>query len=312
MRIFVAGATGVIGRRLIPMLVSAGSEVTAVARTRAKGEQLERQGATPVEVDLFDALAVKDAVAGHSTVINVATKIPSGSKIFLPGAFKENIRIRMEASRNLSNAAIATRAQRFVQESFAPAYPDRDDEWIDEDVPIMPAHYIESVVDAESAARTFTRSGGAGVVLRFSWLYSHDSSLTRDTVNFVRKGIAPVFGGGDAFMSSIWADDAAAAVFASLRVPAGCYNITDNTPMRRREAFDILARELGVKRPRILPTWLSKLTGSVGDTLGRSHRLSNAKFRQASGWMPRVPSVVQGWKLLVEEMASTARILAHA
>ncbi len=312
MRIFVAGATGVIGRRLIPMLVSAGSEVTAVARTKAKGEQLEKQGATPVEVDLFDALAVKDAVAGHNTVINVATKIPSGSKIFLPGAFKENIRIRVEASRNLANAAIATRAQRFVQESFAPAYPDRDDEWIDEDVPIMPGHYIESVVDAETAAQTFTRSGGAGVVLRFSWLYSADSSLTRDTVNFVRRGIAPVFGGGDAFMSSIWADDAASAVFASLRVPAGVYNITDNAPMRRREAFDILARELGVKRPRIFPPWLSRLTGSVGDTLGRSHRLSNARFRQASGWIPKVPSVVQGWKLLVEEMASTSRILAHA
>ncbi|MEO7367645.1 MAG: NAD(P)-dependent oxidoreductase [Gemmatimonadaceae bacterium] len=312
MRIFVAGATGVIGRRLIPMLVSAGSEVTAVARTKAKGEQLEKQGATPVQVDLFDALAVKDAVAGHSTVINVATKIPSGSKIFLPGAFKENIHIRMEASRNLSNAAIATRAQRFVQESFASAYPDRDDEWIDEDVPIMPGHYIESVVDAESAARTFTRSGGAGVVLRFSWLYSPDSSLTRDTVNFVRKGIAPVFGGGEAFMSSIWADDAASAVFAALRVPAGVYNITDNAPMRRREAFDILARELGVKRPRILPTWLSTLTGSVGDTLGRSHRLSNAKFRQASGWIPRVHSVKEGWRLLAEELNGASGKLAHA
>lgn len=312
MRIFVAGATGVIGRRLIPMLVSAGSEVTAVARSRAKRDQLERQGATPVEVDLFDALAVKDAVAGHSTVINVATKIPSGSKIFLPGAFKENIRIRMEASRNLSNAAIATRARRFVQESFAPAYPDRDDEWIDEDVPIMPGHYIESVVDAESAARTFTRSGGAGVVLRFSWLYGPDSSLTRDTVNFVRKGIAPVFGGGEAFMSSIWADDAASAVFASLRVPAGVYNITDNVPMRRREAFDILARELGVNRPRILPTWLSKLTGSVGDTLGRSHRLSNAKFRQASGWIPKVPSVKEGWRLIAEESNGASGKLAQA
>lgn len=311
MKIFVAGATGVIGRRLIPMLVSAGSQVTAVARSKAKSAQLEKQGASPVELDLFDPHAVREAVAGHNTVINIATKIPSGSRIFLPGAFKENIRIRMEASRNLANAAIATRAQRFVQESFAPAYPDRGDEWIDEDVPIMPGKYIESVVDAESAAQTFTRSGGAGVVLRFSMLYSGDSSLTLDTVNFVRKGLAPVFGGGDAFMSSIWADDAASAVFASLRVPAGVYNITDNVPMRRREVFDILAKELGVKRPRILPPWFSKLTGSLGDTLGRSHRLSNAKFRQASGWVPRVPSVKDGWKLLVEELNGASGWVSH-
>lgn len=311
MKIFVAGATGVIGRRLIPMLVSAGSQVTAIARSKTKAAQLEKQGATPIEVDLFDAVAVREAVDGHSTIINVATKIPSGARVFLPGAFKENIRIRTEAARNLANAAIATRAQRFVQESFAPAYPDRGDEWIDEDVPIMPGHYIESVVDAESAAQTFTRSGGAGVVLRFSWLYSGDSSLTLDTVNFVRKGLAPVFGGGTGFMSSIWADDAASAVFASLRVPAGVYNVTDNVPMRRREAFDILARELGVKRPKMLPTWLSKLTGSVGDTLGRSHRLSNARFRQASGWIPRVPSVKEGWKLLAEELNRASGMLSH-
>ena len=94
MKIFVAGATGVIGRRLIPLLVDAGSEVTAVARTKAKAKQVEKQGARPVEVDLFDALAVKDAVAGNSTVINMATSIPSGLRVFLPGSFNENIRIQ--------------------------------------------------------------------------------------------------------------------------------------------------------------------------------------------------------------------------
>jgi nucleoside-diphosphate-sugar epimerase len=195
MRIFVAGATGVIGRRLIPLLVDAGSEVTAVARSQAKSDQLKKQGATPISVDLFDANAVRDAIAGHNTVINVATHIPSGLRAMMPGAFSENIRIRREASKNLANAAIAARAQRFVQESFAPAYPDRGDEWIDEDVPIMPSTYIDSVRDAEASAATFTRSGGAGVVLRFSNLYSADSSLTLDIVNAVRKGIAPVFGG---------------------------------------------------------------------------------------------------------------------
>ena len=311
MRIFVAGATGVIGRRLIPLLIDAGSEVTAVARSKTKGNQLTEQGATPVTLNLFDPQAVKDAVAGHNTVINVATHIPSGLRAIMPGAFAENIRIRREASKNLANAAIAARAQRFVQESFAPAYPDRGDEWIDEDVPIMPGTYIESVREAESSAATFTRSGGAGVVLRFSNLYSPDSSLTLDIVNAVKKGVAPVFGGPDGFMSSIWADDAAAAVFASLRVPAGAYNVTDNVPMRRREVFDLLAKMLGVKTPRIPPLWLTKIAGSFGDTLGRSHRLSNARFRQASGWVPRVPSVKEGWQILAAELQGS-RNAAHA
>jgi nucleoside-diphosphate-sugar epimerase len=311
MRIFVAGATGVIGRRLIPMLVDAGSEVTAVARSKEKSEQLKKQGATPVTVSLFDGEALKKAVAGHNTVINIATHIPSGLRVLLPRAFAENIRLRREASRNLANAAISARAQRFVQESFSPAYPDRGDEWIDEDVPIMPAKYIESVSDAESAALAFTRSGGAGVVLRFSMFYGPDSSLTLDMINAVKKGIAPVFGGGDGFMSSIWTDDAAAAVFAALRVPAGVYNVTDNIPMRRREAFNLLAKALGVRAPRIPPLWVTKISGSVGDTLGRSHRLSNAKFRQSSGWIPRVPSLAEGWKRLVEELETGAGRLAH-
>ncbi len=312
MKIFVAGATGVIGRRLLPLLIDAGSEVTAVARSKAKAELLTKQGATPVSVSLFDAEALKAAVAGHNTVINVTTRIPSGLRILLPGAFSENIRIRREASKNLANAAIATRAQRFVQESFAPAYPDRGDEWIDEDVPIMPGSYIESVREAESAASVFTRSGGAGVVLRFSMLYGPDSSLTLDMIDFVKKGIAPVFGGGDGFMSSLWTDDAAAAVFASLRVPSGVYNVTDNVPMRRREVFDHLAHALGVKPPRIPPKWLTRLTGSVGDTLGRSHRLSNARFRQASGWVPRVPSVREGYQLLVSQLSAGSGLAAHA
>src|SRR5829696_8474875 len=182
MRVFVAGATGVVGRRLIPLLVDAGASVTAVARTDAKAEQLRNQGATPKKVNLFDPAAVEAAVAGNDAVINVATKIPSGARVLIPGAFNENIRIRTEASQNLASAAIATRARVFIQESFAPAYPDRGDEWIDESVPIEPSSYVRSVFNAESAAEEFTKSGGAGIVLRFSMFYGPDSSHILDIV----------------------------------------------------------------------------------------------------------------------------------
>ena len=241
---------------------------------------------------------------GHQTVINVATRIPSGMKALLPGAFAENIRIRREASQNLASGAIAARAQRFIQESFAPAYPDCGNEWIDESVEIRPASYIESVRDAESAAEEFTKSGGAGVVLRFSMFYGPDSPVTHDIVRAVSKGIAPVFGGADGYMSSIWTDDAASAVFAAMKVPPGVYNVTDDEPMRRGEALALLASALGARPPRMPPRWLTRLAGSLGDTLGRSLRLSNAKFRQASGWTPAVPSVRSGWKVLISEMKS--------
>jgi len=292
------------------MLVDAGSEVTAVARSRKKAAQLKKQGAKPVTVDLFDPAAVEAAVMGHHTVINVATRIPSGMKAMMPGAFRENSRIRREASQNLASAAIAARAQRFIQESFAPAYPDCGDEWIDENVPIAPSSYVESVLDAESAADEFTKSGGAGVVLRFSMFYGPDSSLTQDLVKAVKSGLAPVFGGPDAYLSSIWTDDAASAVFAALKAPAGVYNVTDDEPMRRGEAFELLASALDAKPPRIPPKWMTRVTGSLGETLGRSLRISNAKFRQASGWTPDVPSVRSGWKVLVREMKSAGLLPA--
>jgi nucleoside-diphosphate-sugar epimerase len=307
MKVFVAGATGVIGRRLVPLLVDSGAAVSAVARTDSKAAQLKKQGAKPVRVDLFDPAAVDAAVRGHDAVINMATKIPSGMRILLPGAFSENIRIRTEASQNLALAAINTRARTFIQESFAPTYPDRGDEWIDESVPIEPTSYVRSVVDAESAAAEFTKSGGAGIVLRFSLFYGPGSSITRDIVSYVKRGLSPAFGAPDSYMSSVWIDDAASAVFAALSVPAGTYNVTDDVPMRKSEAFDLLARELGVKPPRMLPRWVTGLMGSVTETLGRSHRMSNAKFRQAANWVPRVSSLKEGWKILVKEIGSNSR-----
>ena len=307
MNVFVAGGTGVVGRRLVPLLVGAGATVSAVARSDSKAAQLKKQGAKPVRVDLFDPAAVDAAVAGHDAVINVATKIPSGMQILMPRAFRENTRIRTEASQNLALAAINARARTFIQESFAPTYPDRGDEWIDESVIIEPGNYARSVLDAESAAAEFTKSGGTGIVLRFSLFYGPDSSITRDAVNYVRRGLTPAFGRPDAYMSSIWIGDAASAVLAALSVPAGTYNITDDAPIQRREAFDLLAAELGVKAPRMLPRWVTGMMGSVVETLGRSQRISNAKFRQAANWIPSVPSLREGWKLLVGELRRSTK-----
>lgn len=306
MKVFVAGATGVIGRRLVPLLVQSGAQVSGVARSPEKARQLEDQGAFGVKVDLFDPAAVEAAVAGHDVVINMATRIPSGVRAMVPGAFNENARIRTEASQNLASAAIATRSRVFIQESFAPTYPDRGDEWIDESVPIEPSSYVRSVTNAESAADEFTKSGGTGVVLRFSMFYGPDSSITLDIVNTVKLGLAPAFGAADSFVSSIWTDDAAAAVLAAMSVPAGVYNVTDDVPIRRGEAFSLLADELGVKRPRMMPSWVTRAAGSIGETLGRSHRISNAKFRHATRWVPHVPSLREGWKYLVREMGERA------
>ncbi|HSU14566.1 NAD(P)-dependent oxidoreductase [Longimicrobium sp.] len=305
MRIFVTGATGVVGRRAVPLLVAAGHEVTAVARSAEKAAAVEKAGARAVQVDLFDADAVRRAVDGHEAVINLATAVPPSSRMMLPGAWREMDRIRRDASAILVDAALAGGVRRFVQESFAPIYANSGDGWIDETAPVKPAGYNRTTLDAERSADRFTRGGGTGVALRFAYFYGPDAGgATLDMIGFVRKGWSPA-PGPEGFISSISHDDAATAVVAALGIPAGIYNVVDDEPLRRREFFGSMARALGVAPPRFLPKWAGRLMGGAGETLARSLRISNRRFREASGWAPKYPGARDAWPDLLREAGIT-------
>jgi 2-alkyl-3-oxoalkanoate reductase len=308
MKIFVTGATGVVGRRAVPLLVRAGHEVTAVARTPEKAAAMQRAGARPVTVDLFDAGGVRRALAGHEAVINLATHIPRSTlRMLLPGAWRENDRIRREASAILVDAALAEGVARFVQESFAPMYPDCGDEWIDEEVPPQPARYNVSTLDAERSAARFTHAGGTGVVLRFAGFYGPDAAHVPDLIRFARRGTFALPGRPEAYFSSVSHDDAASAAVAALGVPAGIYNVVDDEPLRRADFARIVADGLGVPPPKPQPAWMARMLGSLGELLSRSVRLSNRKFRAASEWAPRHPSLREGWPATLVEMNGAAR-----
>lgn len=303
MKIFVTGATGVVGRRAVPLLVAAGHEVTAVARTAEKGQAVRRAGARPVTVDLFDAAGIRRALAGHNAAINLATHIPRSTlQMLLPWAWRENDRIRREASAILVDAALAEGVSRFVQESFAPMYPDCGDEWIDEEVPPRPARYNHSTLDAERSAARFTHAGGTGVVLRYAGFYGPDASHVPDLIRFTRRGIFALPGRPEAYFSSISHDDAASAAVAALGVPAGIYNVVDDEPLRRAEFARVIADSLGVPPPKPAPAWMGRVMGSIGELLSRSLRISNRAFREASGWAPRYPTVREGWPATLAEM----------
>ena len=305
-KVFVAGATGVLGKRAVAQLVAAGHDVTGVARNPDKAELLRRLGARPVTVDLFDPAAVKEAVAGHDVVCNLATHIPHLSKAGLPGAWSDNDRIRSEASRNLVDAALAAGATRYVQESISFIYADGGDAWLDEDAPLDVAPYIRSVLDAESQAQRFTDAGGTGVVLRFGVFYGPDSHTSLASIRAARLGIAPVLGAAGGFQSSIETDDAASAVVAALGAPAGTYNVCDDEPVTKREWADVLAAALGTRRPVMAPVAAVRLAGSRVHPLSRSHRVSNRRIKEATGWSPATPSVRQGLPALVEEIGRDA------
>jgi nucleoside-diphosphate-sugar epimerase len=302
MKIFVAGGTGVIGWRAVQCLVAAGHSVTAIARTPEKTVLVRELGAEPVTASLFDGPSLAAAVAGHDVVVNLATHIPSMGHAALPGAWAENDRIRIEGAANLVDAAIAAGARRYVQESITFTYPDSADGWIDEDTPIDSGKFLAAVSSAEAQAARFTESGGDGIVLRFGMFYAPDSVHTHDLVAAARRGVGTVLGDPAAFASMIHADDAAAAVVAALEAPAGTYNVVEDEPATKRAMAESVGVAVG-RTPRVyVPGKAVKLGGSTTAPLSRSQRVSNRRFREATGWAPRFASFGYGIVAVVAAM----------
>jgi nucleoside-diphosphate-sugar epimerase len=299
MKVFVAGATGVLGKRAVRELVAAGHQVTGVARGEEKAAFLGSLGATPVKVDVFDAAAIKDAVAGHDVVCNLATHIPPTTKMALPGAWEENNRIRSEASRNLVDAAIAAGTKRYIQEAVCFLYGEHGDEWVDEDTPLDVPKIGRSMLEAEANARRFTEGGGVGIVLRFGGFYGPDAVQTQDFVRLARNHVAPMAGSKSGYMPMIHLDDTGTAVVAALKAPAGTYNVTDETTTRG-EQMDALADAAGVRHLAAAPEVLTKV-GPLS-YVARSQRVSNKRFKEATGWEPRYPTGREGWPAVVAAM----------
>jgi nucleoside-diphosphate-sugar epimerase len=299
-KILVTGATGIVGRRLVPILLGNGHEVIGLARDPERRQRLTSLGAIAVDADLFAPDSLRRAAMGCDAVVNLATHMPaSSSQMMRRSAWKENDRVRKQGSANLVNAAIGERVVRFVQESFAPVYPDCGDRWIEEDTPLEPVRYNRTVVDAESSADRFTKAGGTGVVLRFGWFYGPDSRFLIEAIRQVRRGRSPLPGAADGFFSSVSHDDAATAAAAALSVPAGAYNVVDDEPVTRREYLHSLAQALGVPPPKPVPGWMKWLLGSLGELMARSQRISNRKLKSVSSWTPKYPSVREGWPAVV-------------
>jgi nucleoside-diphosphate-sugar epimerase len=283
MKVFVAGATGVVGWRAVRELVAAGHDVTGIARSQEKAASLTSLGATPARVDLFDADAVRAAVAGHDAVVNLATHVPPPARSMRPSAWDEHGRVRTESSRLLVDAALAAGASVYVQESLAFAYVDGGDEVLDESRPLLDGRMVDPVRAAEAQVARFTAAGGRGVALRFGQFQSSDSTHSRALVRAARRGVSLAMGAPDGWSPQVSCDDAARAVVAALDAPAGTYDVVDGHPRTRRQIDHALAG-----RPlRRLPVALLRRGGEDASLFLTSCRPSGARFRDATGWAPR-------------------------
>lgn len=298
MKIFVTGATGVIGRRVVPQLIQAGHQVTGLARTDQKAALLSQFGAIPVRVDLFDMAALTPVLAGHDTVANLATNVPPLERALEPTAWDMHDRLRNEASRSVARAAAEAGCQVFIQESITFPYADKGAEWIEEsDADNCPPEMASSRV-AEAQTAWFSENGRRGIVLRFALFYAHDSSHTQEFQAAIRAGQSPFLGDPTSYMSHIHAEDAATAVVSALNAPAGIYNVADDQPLTRQALAAAIAELEGVASPAPPDPIQGELPGSI-EALTRSQRISNRHFKQTTGWTPRYPSVREGWRQML-------------
>jgi nucleoside-diphosphate-sugar epimerase len=293
MKVFVTGATGAIGGHAVPALVHAGHTVTALARTPEKAAWLSEQGASSITVSIFDRAALTEAFKGHDAVVNLATAIPSTAKFIQTKAWAENDRVRKQGSAAVVDAAIAAGVDRVVQESVCMIYPDRGDAWIDEECPPDNFPMAQANLAAEANANRFSSAGGMGVVLRFGWFYGPGAKHSEQFFALARYHIAIMMGSPNSYVSSIHVADAGTAVVAALAAPAGTYNVVDNEPVTKRDYADALCSAVGKTAWLRVPGRAALLFGDRLTSLTRSLRVSNARFRAASGWAPMYSDVWQ-------------------
>jgi nucleoside-diphosphate-sugar epimerase len=298
MKVFLTGATGVVGRLVVPELIGAGHEVRAVSRREEASASLRAAGAVPVGVDLFAADAVTSAVEGSEAVVHLATNVPPLTRAARPAGWDLHNRLRVEATANLVAAARATGAQRFVKESITFTYRDAGDAWIDEDAPLLDeTALLEPTIRGEDLALAFASGGGTAAVLRFGLFYGGAGNRgTDEALRLARWRRSSVAGAPGAFMSSIHAQDVASAVVAALDVPTGIYNVVDDEPLTRQAYLDAFTAAFGTPRVRPIGPRLFTLAAR-GNAAGliASQRVSNRRFRATSGWAPRHASARDGW-----------------
>lgn len=293
MRIFVAGATGALGRELVPRSRSRGHTVVGLSRSDENDAALARMGAEGRRGDLFDPASLADAMQGCEVVVRAATHIPTSSRPRL-AEWATNDRIRREGTRALLEAARTAGAKRYVQESVVWVARPPDGARFDEDSPVHPAPITQSALDAERLAQ-----GAAGVdtaTLRFGLFYGV-AAQTQQMAGALRKRALPVMRPDDTPLAMIHVQDAASAIVAAAEGSAkGVFHVTDGNATPTGEYFDAFAEALRAPRPWRIPRWVGALAAGsyAAELLTTPMVTSNARFRKAFSWAPEHGSATEG------------------
>jgi nucleoside-diphosphate-sugar epimerase len=297
MRVFLAGASGAIGRRLVPLLVSTGHQVVGTTTTPTKIKQLKQLGAEGVQLDLLDAVATKRAVADAKpdVIVHQATALANLGKNSrnLGKAFAVTNQLRTIGTHNLLDAAWDVGVSRFVAQGFCGLAFARAER--------VGREASAGMLAARDAMRALedTVVDRGGVVLSYGGFYGPGTSLGRDgeQTAMVGRRLLPIIGTGDTIFQFLHIDDAATATLAALTRGEGHYDVADDEPAALRDWIPVLAAILGAKPPRHMPMWLAKLV--AGDAVAlftiEAPAHSNARAKADLRWKPAYPSWREGF-----------------
>jgi 2-alkyl-3-oxoalkanoate reductase len=306
-KVFVAGASGAIGRPLMRQLVTAGHEVTGMTRREERAEEIRAAGAKAVVCDVFDPEALREAVVGAApeAVAHMLTAIPERIDWKADDSLAPTNRLRKEGARNLIAAAQAAGARRMVAESVGFLYAPRGD-WVKSEeaelavgAPPPFGAAVDALADLER--QVIEADGLAGVILRFGNFYGPGTMFAAagSQAEEARRRRLPVVGKGTGRFSFIHVEDAASAVVAAVADDAtGVYNIVDDEPAPMHEWVPAYAEALGAKPPRRVPVWLARLIAgrAIAANAVELRGASNAKAKRELNWQPRYASWRQGFR----------------
>ena len=309
MKVFVAGATGAVGKRLVPVLVAGGHSVVGMTRSPEKADLLRALGAEAVVADGLDRNAVFEGVAQiqPDVLVHQLTEL-SGIKSFrrFDHDFALSNRLRTEGIDHLLEAALAVGAGRFVAQSYGNWNYERVGDGLKtEDDPLDPSpppNQAESLAAIRYLEQTVTGAQGIdGLALRYGNFYGPGTgfALDGDLVALVRKRRLPIIGDGGGVWSFVHVDDVATATLAAVeRGAPGIYNVADDEPAPVAEWLPELARAVSAKPPRRVPVWLGRVAaGEVGvSMMTRIRGTSNAKAKRELAWQPRYASWREGFR----------------
>jgi 2-alkyl-3-oxoalkanoate reductase len=296
-RVFVAGATGVVGRPLVTKLVTAGHEVTGMTRSESKTEDVRRAGARAVVADVFDVHALGAAMeeARPEVIVHELTALPDRIDFRKADTYAATNRVRTEGTRNLIDAARTAGARRIVCQSIAFAYRMDGEGLKTENDPLLSeaAGAFGSGVSAlrEMESMVLGADGLDGLVLRYGFFYGPGTYYAVDgtSTDDVRRRRMPIVGRGSGVFSFIHVDDAADATVAAVeRGAPGVYNVTDDEPAPMRDWVPVFAEAAGAKPPRRVPVWLARFVAGkdVSNFAVELRGASNEKAKRELGWEP--------------------------